>query len=95
MTTINEIHVDKSLFLSQMRGDDTELWILIDYNKQDIQMYCNGPEEEQKIKYNFIKMAKKYGFVKSDKEFWSQIKDVTIRTEKNDLNSYVIRYEFE
>ena len=91
---INEIQIDKTLIYSQCPIDE-ELWIYLDVEKQSVQMYTNGPEEEVKVKYNFVKMALKYGFTSSSSQFWKRIKDVTIRAPKEFDNILIVRYEFE
>ena len=94
MDEIDEIQIDKTLIYSQCSIDE-ELWVYLDVEKQSVQMYTNGPEEEVKVKYNFQKMALKYSFVKSKNEFWSRIKDVTIKVPKKFDNILIVRYEFE
>ena len=97
MKEVNEITVLKTLFDNQCPVDK-ELWIYIDHQKNDVQLYTNGIDsEEQKVKYNFVKIAKKYGFVKSDKEFWKRIKDILIKESKvlGLQDSYIITYEME
>jgi len=90
---MKEILVDKTLIDNQC-PINKDVWIYLDIDKKDVQMYTDGAEEEAKVKYNFIKMAKRYGIVKSDKEFWKKIKDVTIKAVK-DSDKYVIKYEME
>ena len=96
MKEVNEILIDKQLIFSQCRVDK-ELWILLDYAKNDIQMYTNGTEDAQKVKFNFVKVAMKYGIVSSAKEFWKRIIDVSIKENKDKVlnDNYIIRYEFE
>jgi len=96
MKEINEISVEKTLFDKQC-PIDKELWIYIDHGKNDVQLYTNGKEEEQKVKYNFVKIAKKYGFVKSESQFWKRIKDIRIKESKvlGLQDSYIITYEFD
>ena len=95
---VNEINIEKSVISTQCVVDG-ELWIYLASNKEEVQMYCNGREEEKKVRYNILKMALKFSFVKSKNDFWKRIKDVSIREireegDKKLLKHYALRYEF-
>jgi ribosomal protein S8 len=73
----------------------TDLFIYLDFSKHRVELYCSDEKsEEKRIKLNFIKIAKREGFIKSDKDFWKRIKDVTIKLNK-EKTEYNLIYELD
>ena len=89
----NIIQIEKDVIEMQCKGL-TDLFIYLDFIKNTIQLYCtNVIEEEKRVKLNLIKLAKKHNFIKSDKDFWKRIKDITIKLNK-EKTEYNLIYEF-
>jgi len=71
-----------------------ELYIYLDYNRRQVQLYCN---DEQKLKLNFVKIAKRENLCKSENIFWNSIKDILIQPELKDkepTDKYILTYQF-
>ena len=71
-----------------------ELYIYLDYNRKQVQLYCN---DEQKLKLNFIKIAKRENLCRSENIFWNSIKDLLIHPEIKDnkeTDKYILTYQF-
>ena len=89
----NIIQIEKDVIEMQCKGI-IDLFIYLDFTKNTIQLYCNNVlSEEKRVKLNLIKLAKKHKFIKSDKDFWKKIKDVTIKLNK-EKTEYNLLYEF-
>jgi hypothetical protein len=86
-----DILIDKETIEMQCKNLE-DIYIYMDFNRSKVELYCN---DEEKLKLNFIKIAKKYGIVSSEKEFWKRIRDIGIKKGK-DLNKdkYVLTYEW-
>ena len=80
----------KDLLKSQTPNSIDDIYIYLDFIRRSVEIYCN---DEEKLKYNFIKVAKKHTFFKSDKDFWNRIKDITISDIKDDPYNFQIIYE--
>jgi len=86
------IEVDAETLLMQKR-DIEELYIYLDFHKKQITLFA---DDEYRIKFNFIKMFKKYSNYKSEADFWKNIIDVKIRKSDPDLpEHYVVTYELK
>jgi hypothetical protein len=89
---IKTIYIEKDLIEKQCNGL-TDLFIYMDFNKNTVDVYCSDEKsEEKRLKLNLIKIAKREGLVKSDKDFWKRIKDVTLKLNK-EKTKYLLRYE--
>ena len=93
MTTVT-IPIERDTIDMQCNGL-TDLFIYLDSVKNTVQLYCSDQKsEEKRIQINFIKIAKKYDFVKSDKDFWNRIIDIRIKLNK-EKTKYDLIYELE
>lgn len=93
MTTLkHKVIVSKTLISSQSIDEISELYIYLNFVNKTIELYCN---DEQKLKYNFLKVSKKHNIFKSDKDFWSRIIDINISDTENDPNNYQIIFDLK
>jgi hypothetical protein len=93
MTTVT-IPIQRDIIEMQCKGL-TDLFIYLDFTKNTTQLYCSDEKsEEKKVKLNLIKIAKKYDFVKSEKDFWNRIRDIRIKLNK-EKTQYDLIYELD